>query len=285
MGRRDPTRTRNRPAPTPGEPDADQRSGGHHGHLDDPGPERRRGRTRPGRTRPDRASRQRRRPRQRPRPHQSPATSTTPSDPHGANPANNGPHGPTATTAAFRTLNPLVEPSWAQIAAMGYQIRGIGLDGGDVVAGSWTRSTPPSPGPAGRTHRGGHRNQPGDPPAQQQMRRFIHRCEATDASAAAPATPNAANPTMSSPTPKADPPHPRTGSRWVNTTTGSNTKLGADHDPGRELHLPTPTPPVRHPPHQPPRARCLSRWLPWRPSGRQGSSGRQGEARRSGSEQ
>ena len=31
--------------------------------------------------------------------------------------------------------NPLAEPSWAQIAAMGYEIPGIGVIGGDVVAG------------------------------------------------------------------------------------------------------------------------------------------------------
>ena len=31
--------------------------------------------------------------------------------------------------------NPMVEPSWAQIAAMGYEIPGIGVIGGDVVAG------------------------------------------------------------------------------------------------------------------------------------------------------
>ena len=31
--------------------------------------------------------------------------------------------------------NPLVEPSWAQICAMGYEIPGIGVIGGDVVAG------------------------------------------------------------------------------------------------------------------------------------------------------
>ena len=31
--------------------------------------------------------------------------------------------------------NPLIEPTWAQIAAMGYEIPGIGVIGGDVVAG------------------------------------------------------------------------------------------------------------------------------------------------------
>jgi hypothetical protein len=31
--------------------------------------------------------------------------------------------------------NPLIEPSWAQICAMGYEIPGIGVIGGDVVAG------------------------------------------------------------------------------------------------------------------------------------------------------
>jgi Domain of unknown function (DUF222)/HNH endonuclease len=31
--------------------------------------------------------------------------------------------------------NPMVEPSWAQICAMGYEIPGIGVVGGDVVAG------------------------------------------------------------------------------------------------------------------------------------------------------
>jgi hypothetical protein len=56
-----------------------------------------------------------------------------------------------ATTAGLRTLNPLantddfgqptpdpnplVEPSWTQIAATGYQIPGIGVIGGDIVAG------------------------------------------------------------------------------------------------------------------------------------------------------
>jgi hypothetical protein len=30
--------------------------------------------------------------------------------------------------------NPLVEPTWAQIAAMGYEIPGIGVIGGDIVA-------------------------------------------------------------------------------------------------------------------------------------------------------
>ena len=58
-------------------------------------------------------------------------------------------HNPTGS--AFRTLNPLantddfgqptpdpnplVEPTWAQICAMGYEIPGIGVIGGDVVAG------------------------------------------------------------------------------------------------------------------------------------------------------
>jgi hypothetical protein len=31
--------------------------------------------------------------------------------------------------------NPLIEPTWAQICAMGYEIPGIGVIGGDVVAG------------------------------------------------------------------------------------------------------------------------------------------------------
>jgi hypothetical protein len=30
--------------------------------------------------------------------------------------------------------NPMVEPSWQQICAMGYEIPGIGVIGGDVVA-------------------------------------------------------------------------------------------------------------------------------------------------------
>ncbi|HEY8821994.1 MAG TPA: DUF222 domain-containing protein [Dermatophilaceae bacterium] len=61
-----------------------------------------------------------------------------------------GKSGPAATGSALRILNPLantddfgqptpelgplVEPSWAQIAAMGYEIPGIGVIGGDVVA-------------------------------------------------------------------------------------------------------------------------------------------------------
>ena len=73
------------------------------------------------------------------------------SDLHVADPGNQGLEGPSATGSAFRTLNPLadtddfgeptpdpnpmIEPTWTQIAAMGYEIPGIGVIGGDVVAG------------------------------------------------------------------------------------------------------------------------------------------------------
>ena len=43
--------------------------------------------------------------------------------------------GPTPRAgSAFGYPNPLIEPTWAQIAAMGYEIPGIGVIGEDVVA-------------------------------------------------------------------------------------------------------------------------------------------------------
>ena len=45
--------------------------------------------------------------------------------------------------------NPLIEPSWMQICAMGYEIPGIGVIGGDVVAGILEVRHPHRPGAVG----------------------------------------------------------------------------------------------------------------------------------------
>ena len=42
--------------------------------------------------------------------------------------------------------NPLTEPSWAQVCAMGYLIPGIGASPATWWPRSWTASTPRSPG-------------------------------------------------------------------------------------------------------------------------------------------
>ncbi|MEP7016910.1 MAG: DUF222 domain-containing protein, partial [Actinomycetota bacterium] len=78
------------------------------------------------------------------------ATDQHATDRHATNRHEEGIHGHTAAGPAVRYLNPLantddfgqptpernplIEPSWAQIAAMGYLIPGIGVIGGDVVA-------------------------------------------------------------------------------------------------------------------------------------------------------
>jgi len=75
--------------------------------------------------------------------------------PHGGQPNGGQPNGGGRDGAALGYLNPLantddfgqptpdpnplVEPSWAQICAMGYEIPGIGVIGGDIVAGIMDR--------------------------------------------------------------------------------------------------------------------------------------------------
>src|SRR5665647_3535526 len=160
--------------------------------------------------------------------------------PHGGQPNGGQPNGGGRDGAALGYLNPLantddfgqptpdpnplVEPSWAQICAMGYEIPGIGVIGGDIVAGSWTGSTPASPGSCS-TNIPAWSSRPPSPNTCPTGRcaASSDNATATAGSPAATATPNDANPTTSSRSPAAGQPRSGTWSACANTTTGSNT--------------------------------------------------------------
>jgi len=159
--------------------------------------------------------------------------------------------------------NPFTEPTWQQICTMGYEIPGIGVIGGDVVAGILDRFNTRIarvlldertgvvietsikeylPNAAMRRFvqkRDGHCRFPG-------CARSARRCE----------------PDHVIRSPKADPPPHGTSSPPVNIITGSNTTPAGPWSCAEALHGDTadrpPRPPVPHPPGQPPRARRLS---------------------------
>ena len=121
--------------------------------------------------------------------------------------------------------NPMIEPTWTQICAMGYEIPGIGVIGGDVVAAILSKFDTriarvlldERTGVVIETGINTYLPNPA-------MRRFIQQrdghCRFPGCARNAH---DAANPTTSSPTPAADPPPHGTWSASVNTTTGSNT--------------------------------------------------------------
>jgi len=89
---------------------------------------------------------------------------------------------------------------------MGYEIPGVEVIGGDVFAGILDNFDTAITGVLLDEHTGVViETSPETYLPNPAMRRFIHRREATADSPAAPATPIAANPTTSSPTPKVDP--------------------------------------------------------------------------------
>jgi len=103
--------------------------------------------------------------------------------------------------------NPMREPTWQQIAAMGYEIPGIGVVGGDVVAAILAKFDT-------RIARVLLDERTGvvietstkEYLPDKAIRRFIQNRDGHCRFPPAPATPDAANPTTSSPTPAAGPP-------------------------------------------------------------------------------
>ena len=152
--------------------------------------------------------------------------------------------------------NPLIEPTWAQIAAMGYEIPGIGVIGGDVVAGILDKFDTRIARVLLDEHTGiVIETRIKDYLPNKAMRRFV---QARDGHCRFPGCARTAN--------RCEPDHIIAFSRggptaiWnlasVQTPPPGQTqrRLGADHDPRRRLYLDRPpTAAVRHPPDQPPR--------------------------------
>ena len=158
--------------------------------------------------------------------------------------------------------NPLIEPSWQQICVMGYEIPGIGVIGGDVDAAILGKIETR----IARVlldERTGVVIETGISTylPNQEMRRFVQERDG-----------HCRFPGCSRNAKRCEPDHftpysrggltaiwnldslckhhpPRQTQRW----------LGAGQDPRRPLHLDRPPrPPVRHPPHRPPRPRRLT---------------------------
>ena len=119
---------------------------------------------------------------------------------------------------------PLVEPSWAQICAMGMRSPASGSSAGTWSPGSWRSSTPVSPGSCW-TSAPGWSSRPASRSTCPTRRCAASSTNATApaASRAAPGPPNAASSTTSFPTAAGDRPRSGTWSACANTTTGSNT--------------------------------------------------------------
>ena len=154
----------------------------------------------------------------------------------------------------------MIEPTWTQIAAMGYEIPGIGVIGGDVVASILSKFDTriarvlldERTGVVIETGVAQYLPNPA-------MRRFIQQRDGTCRFPGAGVTRGAANPTTSPLLPRRTHRHLEPDQPVQTPPPGqTQRRLGADHEQGRRLHLDRPPrPPVRHPPHQPPRARRL----------------------------
>ena len=158
--------------------------------------------------------------------------------------------------------NPMIEPTWTQICAMGYEIPGIGVIGGDVVASILDKFDTriarvlldERTGVVIETGIAQYLPNPA-------MRRFIQQ---RDGHCRFPGCARGAK--------RCEPDHVIPYSRGGPTAIWNLVSLckhhhrvkhdagwAPDHEQGRRLHLDRPPrPPVRHPPHQPPRPRRLT---------------------------
>ena len=153
--------------------------------------------------------------------------------------------------------NPMVEPTWQQICAMGYQIPGIGVIGGDVVAGILDKFDTriarvlldERTGVVIETGIDQYLPNPA-------MRRFVQKRDGTCRFPGCPRNATGCEPDHIIPFSAGGP-----TAIWnlvdpVQTPPPGQTRrrLDTDHDQRRQMHLDRPPPPpVRHPPHQPPR--------------------------------
>jgi hypothetical protein len=121
-------------------------------------------------------------------------------------------------------VNPLVVPTWQQICAMGYEIPGIRVIGGDVVAAILDRfETRIARVLLDETTAVVIETSIAEYLPDKAMRRFVQRRDGCCASPGAGETPSGARPTTSSPSPAGGRPRSGTWSPCANTTTGSNT--------------------------------------------------------------